>query len=58
MTSADEHAWKAFTDLAEVQRRRVLAIARDLDLSPPQMWALRVRGTRLGALSTVTFPEK
>jgi MarR family transcriptional regulator, organic hydroperoxide resistance regulator len=34
-------AWHAFTALAEVQRRRTLALARDLDLSPPQMWALR-----------------
>jgi len=37
----DAKLWRAFTDLAEVQRRRVLAIARDLDLTPPQMWALR-----------------
>jgi len=40
-SDVDAKLWRAFTDLAEVQRRRVLVIARELDLTPPQMWALR-----------------
>jgi len=61
VTDARDRAWRAFTDLAEVQRRRVLAIARDLDLSPPQMWALRYlepgRPRPMGELTTALVCE-
>ncbi|WP_320668845.1 MarR family winged helix-turn-helix transcriptional regulator [Patulibacter defluvii] len=40
-TSSANAAWQRIAELVELQRCRAAAVARELDLSPPQLFALR-----------------